>query len=89
MTGNLLTCEEVSQHQEDSARMFKFNDLSLKPIMNLFKPRKLKILIANDNPFQLLVASKSIMKVTYVDEIEEATNGLEALDLVKKTMQDT
>lgn len=48
------------------------------------KQKKLKLLIANDNGFQLLIISTTLLKLPIVGKIDTATNGQEALDLVKK-----
>ena len=46
------------------------------------KPRKLRLLIANDNRFQLLILSTQLAKLPMVERIDEATNGQHALELV-------
>mgnify|MGYP002633700584 CR=1 FL=1 len=51
-------------------------------LSNKYKQRKLRILVANDNIFQILVISNSIKILGYVERIDEALNGQEALELV-------
>ena len=50
--------------------------------------RKLYILIANDTPFLLLVIYKSLEKLKFIDKIDQANNGQEALDLVLENSAD-
>lgn len=38
--------------------------------------------MANDNIFQMLIISNSLKNLAYVERIDEAMNGQEALDLV-------
>jgi CheY-like chemotaxis protein len=42
------------------------------------------MLVANDNEFQLFVISNSLINLQYVDKIDTASNGQEALELVIK-----
>lgn len=58
----------------------------LRNIMRLYKKypyRKLKLLVANDNQFQLLIITSILAKLPYIGTIDEATNGQEAIELVK------
>lgn len=41
-------------------------------------------MVANDNSFQLLIVSNSLGKIEQVGSIDQATNGQEAVDLVKR-----
>lgn len=50
------------------------------------KIRKLKVLIANDNQFQLLIVSSNLSQMPIVGQIDQASNGQEALEMVKKSM---
>jgi CheY-like chemotaxis protein len=52
------------------------------------KIRKLKVLVANDNMFQLLISSSSIATLPIIGKIDQASNGQEALELVKKSNTD-
>ena len=52
------------------------------------KSRKLKILIANDCQFQRLIQTSSIGTHPLVGKIDQATNGLEAFELVKNSQAD-
>ena len=47
-----------------------------------YRQRKLRILLANDNPFQLLIICNSLKVMEDVVYIDQASNGQEALDLV-------
>jgi CheY-like chemotaxis protein len=49
-----------------------------------YKERKLRILVANDSHFQIFVVAKSLNKLSFVEHIDEASNGQEALELVIK-----
>ena len=53
-------------------------------ILKRHKQRKLRILVANDNIFQCLIIKNSLEILTYVERIDTAHNGQEALDLVMK-----
>ena len=55
----------------------------IKAIKSRYKQRKLKLLVANDSIFQLLLIKTALQKLSYVGQIVEASNGQEALDLVK------
>jgi hypothetical protein len=51
-------------------------ELSLiQKLLELHSPRKLKMLVANDDQFQLLIVRTALMKLPYVDQIDEASNG--------------
>ena len=45
-------------------------------------------MLANDDNFQLLVATTSLLKLDVVEKIDEASNGLEALEFVKNQTLD-
>ena len=45
--------------------------------------RKLKILVVNDDMFQLLIVCSIFEKQYAVDKVEQATNGQEAFDKAK------
>ena len=51
-------------------------------IFNRQKRRKLRLLVANDDMFQLLIISNSLTSLKYIERIDQASNGQEALDLV-------
>lgn len=40
-----------------------------------YRPRKLKLLVANDNQFQLLIVRTALLKLPYIEHIDEANNG--------------
>jgi CheY-like chemotaxis protein len=40
--------------------------------------------VANDNQFQIFVIAKSLKKLSFVEQIDTASNGQEALELVIK-----
>jgi CheY-like chemotaxis protein len=46
------------------------------------KARKLRLLIANDDIFQLMIISNSLRALPFIEKIDEANNGQEALDMV-------
>lgn len=73
----------------------KKSDVSLSPeliiqrtIMEKYKQRKLRLLVANDNEFQLFVISNSLENLNFVEKIDTASNGQEALELVIKSERD-
>lgn len=89
-------CKEVSDYLEESHSNNESISQSLSSesmdsevqIVN-FKQnriRKIKILFTNDDSFQRLVASSSIIQIPIVGKIDEATNGQEALEMVKKSI---
>ena len=47
-----------------------------------YRPRKLRLLVANDNQFSLLIIGNSLKNLDIVEVIDTAQNGQEALDLV-------
>lgn len=65
--------------------MFEIHSSELKDFKSKERDNKLKILVANDNPYQLLVISSCLRQVSHIGKIDEASNGHEALELVKKT----
>ena len=48
-----------------------------------YKEKKLKLLIANDSTFQLMIIVNSLQEIGEIGSIDEASNGQEALDLVR------
>jgi len=50
--------------------------------------RKLRILVANDNPFQLEAISSNFKLLDQVEFVDKAYNGQEALDLVMDSEKD-
>ena len=60
--------------------------MQITPYLKLLqkhKPRrKLKILIANDDPYQILILSTLLKAHTDVELVDTAINGQEALDFV-------
>jgi CheY-like chemotaxis protein len=46
------------------------------------------MLVANDNEFQLFVISNSLTNLQFVEKIDTASNGQEALELVIKNEKD-
>ena len=52
-------------------------------ILSKYKQKKLKILVANDDKFQLFIISNFLEILTHIDTIDSANNGQEALDLVR------
>lgn len=86
-------CSEVSDSKEESSEgSLTESQTSLANKQAIFnikqqKKRKLKILVANDSSFQRLVTVNSFQKHPLIGHIDEAANGQEALELVKKTMQ--
>lgn len=67
-----------SHDNNGQLKQLMFNSIHLRE-------RKLKLLVANDNAFQLLIASTSLQQIPIVGKIDQAYNGQEALELVKKT----
>ena len=55
--------------------------------MKKHKERKLRLLVANDDMFQLLIISNSLKPLKFIDRIDQACNGQEALDLVVSNEQ--
>ena len=51
-------------------------------IVKKYKSRKLRLLVANDDSFQLLVVCNSLKKLSYIELVDEANNGQQALDMV-------
>lgn len=49
-----------------------------------YKQKKLTVLIANDDAFQLLILTTSLSQLKCIDKIDKATNGKEAIDMVKQ-----
>lgn len=47
-----------------------------------YPPRKLKMLVANDDQFQLLIVRTTLSQLPFISQIDEASNGQMALDLV-------
>ena len=62
------------QHYEQCMKLFQ-----------KYEKRRLNILVANDNSFQLLLASNIMKKVPNIGHIELANNGQEALEKIKKS----
>lgn len=56
--------------------------------LTIYTQRKLKILVANDDEFQLLIVSTMLEKLQYVDKVDKASNGQEAIDMVKRSEYD-
>lgn len=52
-----------------------------------YKHKKLSLLVCNDDPFQLLIISSNLQNLRYVQKIQEASNGQEALNLVQQKPQ--
>lgn len=50
-------------------------------INEFYSERKIKVLIANDNDFQLLILSEALKGIDKIGEVHEASNGQEALEL--------
>lgn len=60
---------------------------SMQVQLNSFGDRKLKILVANDDAFQLLIITKILKKMNNVAKVDQATNGQEALNHVMESEQ--
>jgi PleD family two-component response regulator len=64
---------EHSYHRTDSNPDHKASvKTMIKKVASRYKQRKLKILVANDNTFQLLIISSALRSLNYVDRIDEA-----------------
>jgi PleD family two-component response regulator len=44
--------------------------------------KKLKILIANDDSFQLMIIAKSLETIADISHVHQAKNGLEACEMI-------
>lgn len=53
-------------------------------ISELYQERKIKVLIANDSDFQLLILSDALRGIDRIGVVDQATNGQEALELFKQ-----
>lgn len=51
-------------------------------LIHKHEKRRLRILVANDDSFQLLIISSSLQMMRQIEKIDTATNGQVALDLV-------
>lgn len=58
-------------------------------LIRKYKQRKLKVLVANDNLFQLLIITSSFELLSCIGKIDQAANGQEALDLVIQNEQNS
>jgi hypothetical protein len=46
-----------------------------KILLDRYKQRKLRILVANDNQFQLFLIAKSLLNLNFIEKIDKARNG--------------
>lgn len=49
-----------------------------------YEDRKLRVLIANDNDFQLMIIYTSFLEIPEIGSIDKAVNGVEALKMVRE-----
>lgn len=81
----------MSDYREDSVSVSLDSSQGrrdfLKPALASSYQRKLKILVVNDNNYQLLIITTSLVQLPEVGKIDQASNGQEALELVKQNKQ--
>ena len=85
---SMVTPKSSNHFCEEQAAISFDDQKTPKNVLDQYatKPRKLKVLVANDSSFQLLVAATSLRKVVWIEQVEEASNGIEALELVKGSL---
>ena len=87
MSSPLLCVDERNEHSSYISSIEIDNDnneyTKLCTLMDKkYKTRKLRILVANDDQFQLFIISSTLSKLNFVEYIHQAENGQDALDKV-------
>lgn len=80
--------EEVSEIKEESNSLQSSDTFSDGNVDKNEKQevRKLCMLVANDNDFQRLIITNNMRNLNVIGRVDEASNGQEALELVKQSM---
>ena len=64
---------------------FPFNSGEKKcmDIIRSHEPKRLRLLVANDDAFQLMIVVGALGLIDKIETIDQATNGQEAVELIK------
>ena len=69
----------------DDKKALRTGEMSLKNV----KERKINCLIVNDDDFSLLIIKLLLKSLNYIGRVDQAANGQEAYDFVKKAELDS